>query len=210
MRKHTLITSLAAVMTITALTGCGSVDDPVKNTETQVETKEETVIETQTSISEEASAENTEASDLVADDKIYEQFINDELKLDGKTFSEIFSFMHEDFDMDPTIRPVLDLSEIQNGAEQLGGMFKTQNVDVTSTPMKNAQTISSLNQNYGTLGYLSNDSKMDDLISAVNKTADAGSITSTINNYITVSGAENPEDYANRLARQLKMQIRMG
>ncbi len=117
MRKHTLITSLAAVMTITALTGCGSVDDPVKNTETQVETKEETVIETdeikdqikpeevkedQTSVNEEASAENTGVLDLAADDKIYEQFINDELELDGKTFSEIFSFMQEDFNMDPT------------------------------------------------------------------------------------------------------------
>lgn len=116
-----------------------------------------------------------------------------------------------DFDMDPTIRPVLDLSEIQNGAEQLGGMFKTQNVDVTSTPMKNAQTISSIGQNYGTLGYSSNDSKMDDLISAVNKTAETVKPkTATINNYITVSGAENPEDYANRLVRQLNMQIRMG
>lgn len=31
----------------------------------------------------------------------------------------------------------------------------------------------------------------------------------TINNYFTVNGAENPEDYANRLARQLQMQMRM-
>lgn len=39
---------------------------------------------------------------MAADDKIYEQFINDELELDGRTFSEIFSFMQEDFGMDPT------------------------------------------------------------------------------------------------------------
>jgi hypothetical protein len=31
----------------------------------------------------------------------------------------------------------------------------------------------------------------------------------TINNYITVNGAEDPEDYANRLARTLKLQMRM-
>ena len=37
-----------------------------------------------------------------SDEKIYEQFLNDELELDGKTFSEIFSFMQEDFDTDPT------------------------------------------------------------------------------------------------------------
>ena len=46
MRKHTLLTGLAAIMTITALTGCGSVNDPIQDTETQPETKEETVIET--------------------------------------------------------------------------------------------------------------------------------------------------------------------
>lgn len=108
MRKHTLITSLAAVMTITALTGCGSANDTIQNTETQPEVKEETVIESeevkeeQPTVNEEASGEIPDASDSSADDKIYEQFINDELKLDGKTFSEIFSFMQEDFDMDPT------------------------------------------------------------------------------------------------------------
>lgn len=37
-----------------------------------------------------------------SDEKTYEQFLNDEIELDGKTFSEIFSFMQEDFDMDPT------------------------------------------------------------------------------------------------------------
>lgn len=30
----------------------------------------------------------------------------------------------------------------------------------------------------------------------------------TVNNYITVNGAENPEDYANRLAREIKLQMR--
>ncbi|MCR5800558.1 MAG: hypothetical protein K6G69_10830 [Lachnospiraceae bacterium] len=108
MRKHTLITSLAAVMTITALTGCGSANDTIQNTETQPEVKEETVIESeeakeeQPTVNEEASGEIPDASVSSADDKIYEQFINDELKLDGKTFSEIFSFMQEDFNTDPT------------------------------------------------------------------------------------------------------------
>ena len=41
---------------------------------------------------------------MAADDKIYEQFLNDELELDGETFSEIFSFMKEDFGIEePTI-----------------------------------------------------------------------------------------------------------
>ena len=31
----------------------------------------------------------------------------------------------------------------------------------------------------------------------------------TVNNYITVDGAENPEDFANRLVRQMQMQVRM-
>lgn len=40
--------------------------------------------------------------------------------------------------------------------------------------------------------------------------ATGGSVAeATINNYFTISGTENPEDYANRLARQLKLQMRM-
>ncbi len=45
--------------------------------------------------------EAADGADAAADDAIYQQFINDELKLDGETFSEIFSFVKEDFDMDP-------------------------------------------------------------------------------------------------------------
>ena len=37
--------------------------------------------------------------------------------------SRIIDAIDGDFDMDPTIRPVLDLSEIQNGASMLNGMF---------------------------------------------------------------------------------------
>ena len=55
-------------------------------------------------VPEQASDSGDEAggsADAAADDAIYQQFINDELKLDGETFSEIFSFVKEDFDTDP-------------------------------------------------------------------------------------------------------------
>ena len=105
-----ILISLACGM-VTFAIGCGSANgDNIKDTEPQPVIQEEPVTEPDTIQEqepdvvkeEEALNESSDDSDLSGNDKIYEQFLNDELLLDGKTFSEIFSFMHEDFDAEPT------------------------------------------------------------------------------------------------------------
>lgn len=99
---------------------------------------------------------------------------------------------------DPVITPVVDMSQLKSGLTTAGRLLD-QNAVFGAHSI--AADISA-SANYG--------SKLDELISTINKQAGANEKTATINNYITVSGAENPEDYANRLVRQLNMQIRMG
>ena len=50
---------------------------------------------------------------------------------------------------------------------------------------------------------------LDKLWEKLDKIADASQGGGTINNYITVSGAENPEEFARRLVRQMKLEMRM-
>ena len=50
---------------------------------------------------------------------------------------------------------------------------------------------------------------IDTLWDKLDKIAEASKGGSTINNYITVSGAESPEEFANRLIRQMEIQMRM-
>ncbi len=117
-KKGNLFAMFTAGLCIAALIGCGSVksEDPAA-TETEemteqalievepesesiTETEEETASEPE-SISEEESSEDPADEASSVDHDIYEKFLKDELKLDGKTYSEIFSFMQEDFGMDP-------------------------------------------------------------------------------------------------------------
>ena len=115
MTKNKMLIMIANGMIMAALIGCGSVkDDADLNTETVTETEEANAYESdeiedqvsqdkekETSLKEEASKESSETTDLSGDDNIYEQFLNDELELDGEKFSEIFSFMYEDFETEP-------------------------------------------------------------------------------------------------------------
>lgn len=103
-----------------------------------------------------------------------------------------------DSDFNPVITPVVDMSQLKSGLTTAGRLLD-QNAVFGAHSI--AADISA-STNYG--------SKLDELISTINKQASSNEKTATINNYITVSGAENPEDYANRLVRQLNMQIRMG
>ena len=117
-KKGNLLAILTAGLCIAALIGCGSAqsEDPAA-TETEemteqalievepeseiiTETEEETASEPET-ISEEELSEDLADEASSVDHDIYEKFLKDELKLDGKTYSEIFSFMQEDFGMDP-------------------------------------------------------------------------------------------------------------
>jgi tape measure domain-containing protein len=47
--------------------------------------------------------------------------------------SSLADLLGSDFDIDPTIRPVLDLESIQEGAQQIGGLLNQQTLDLATT-----------------------------------------------------------------------------
>jgi tape measure domain-containing protein len=51
----------------------------------------------------------------------------------AEPMSAIADLLGSDFDVDPTIRPVLDLSSVQDGAQQLNGLFARQTLDLATT-----------------------------------------------------------------------------
>ena len=41
----------------------------------------------------------------------------------GKTIKDIYDALNSDVETQPTIRPVMDLTDIQNGADEIGNMM---------------------------------------------------------------------------------------
>lgn len=106
---------------------------------------------------------------------------------------------------EPTIRPVLDLSALQAGTYQMNQMLGNQDFGV-SMSLANKAASSTRNQN--SIGNLANatgnlNKSMNDLNAAL-----SGNGT-TINVTMTVSGADNPEDWANRFVRSMRREARM-
>lgn len=111
--------------------------------------------------------------------------------------ARITDYMNSDIDSQPTIRPVLDLSEVTAGAGTIGGLFNNPSLGV----MANVNSISSMmnrNQNGGN----------DDVVSAINKLRkDLGNIGGTSNyiDGINVGDDTNVNEAVKTLVRAAKM-----
>lgn len=97
---------------------------------------------------------------------------------------------------DLTITPVLDLSEVESRAAQLSGIFGDQTVGLNGFANSVAASMA---------GMRNAETANDKLISAL-KGIKSDSQNNTFN--ITVDGAENPEDFADRLLRRMKIRTR--
>lgn len=98
-----------------------------------------------------------------------------------------------DIDANPTITPVLDLTDVVNGARQIGGLLGGQNV--------NASLISGAqNQQLEQMSKLI--SKMDQLASS----QDSGVYNITMN----IDGTESPQEWGEKLIAEVKRRSRMG
>ena len=105
----------------------------------------------------------------------------------------------------PTITPVLDLSEVRRGANELNAM-----VSQTQALAVNANVNSAVS-NYATPWMVG--SLLDKLNEISTRSLDVTvkndkGLGAQITNNITVDGSENPEDFANRFVRQLEMEMR--
>lgn len=112
------------------------------------------------------------------------------------------SILESGIDVNPTIRPVMDTSDIERGASYIDNILG-----------KNTAYSASV---FGSIddGANAKDQKILGLTEGFdNLSKRLNQVTDTMNNrelnaYITVNGSENPEDFADRFLRQMKLNMR--
>lgn len=104
-----------------------------------------------------------------------------------------------DDNFNPTITPVLDLSQVRKDSEGLGSMFGTETVSLASSfnqsDIQNIQNNNLMNQLL---------MKMDRLLNT-----DTRSKPTNITNTFTVNGNDNPEEFVNTFIRTLDREMQM-
>lgn len=95
---------------------------------------------------------------------------------------------------DPVITPVIDLSQVERGFSSLENNFSRNSAVGVNARFEAA------------------DVRTNNLLSEVAKTIDKLNNQNQANNYynITVDGAENPEEFANRFLREVQLEVRTG
>ena len=124
--------------------------------------------------------------------------------IDGtkKAISNIADIMNSDIDSQPTIRPVVDLSNVSAGANAINGMF---DVNPSVGVMSNIHSINSMMNK--------NQNGNSELLSAVNGLRDdfasnSNSINVTVN--LDYNAGADANDIANDIATSLRRAIRRG
>lgn len=117
--------------------------------------------------------------------------------------NNILAMLDTDMDMQPTIRPVLDLSDVESGAVALNGMFGNGlSIGMTSN---NIKAISSMMNNRSQNG------GNDDVVSAINKLgksmSNTGNTTYNVNG-VTYDDGSNVSDAVKALIRAAKVERR--
>ena len=110
------------------------------------------------------------------------------------------SIINSDMELVPTITPVIDMSNVKNGAKQIGSIMNSQRTLSMSASISGnvAADIQNRNNLQNSLANLSN--RLDSVTDSMN--------SRQMINYITVDGAENPEAFADRFVRKLKLNMR--
>ena len=115
----------------------------------------------------------------------------------------IAEMMSIDADYQPTIRPVLDLSDVESGAGSIASMF-------------NSSPSISINSNLRAIGSMINENSQngsnDDIVSAINKLRkgldNVGNTTYTING-VTYDDGSNIHDAMSAIVRQARIERRV-
>ena len=113
--------------------------------------------------------------------------------------SKVLDTINTDMDAQPTIRPVVDLSDVQTGVNAINGLFNTaQSVGVQANLNAIGYSMNAMRQN----------GKNDDVISAINKLNDkldgVGNTYNTING-VTYDDGSNVTDAIETLVRYAKI-----
>lgn len=102
--------------------------------------------------------------------------------------SMVYDMLNSDMNMNPTITPVLDLSNVSKGISNMDRLLNTRTMAASVSA-----NMGSLRASSG--GYLGS------------SVANSNNTSNTFN--ITVDGAENPEAFADRLVQQIQLRTRM-
>lgn len=106
----------------------------------------------------------------------------------SEPMKKVYDILNQDLDMNPTITPVLDLSQINDGVSRMNNMLDTNAISA------------SVSHNMAGVG-------LSPAFAAAGNSTVSNNTTNTFN--ITVDGAENPEAFADRLVRQFQLRGRM-
>ena len=117
--------------------------------------------------------------------------------------TDVLSILNSDVDSQPTIRPVVDLSDVRSGANSIGKLLNTEssvgvtaNLNAVNTMMRNRQ----------------NGSTNDDVVSAINKLrkdlGNVGNTTYTVGN-ITYDDGSNVSEAVRSLVRAARVERRV-
>ena len=120
----------------------------------------------------------------------------------SKSISRISDVINSDIDAQPTIRPVLDLSDVRAGANSIGAMLNTNSLGVTA----NVGAISTM------MGNRSQNGANAEVVSAINKLrkdlGNVGNTTYSING-VTYDDGSNIKGFAQAIVHQARLERRV-
>lgn len=114
----------------------------------------------------------------------------------SKALSNFESYMDLDSDFNPTITPILDLSEVEKSARGIDSIFGNNTISLAASAGQNAQ-------------FQNNNLLMSQLIDKLNRTISGDNKPTTINNTFNIDGAESPESFVNDFIRALDREMKM-
>jgi tape measure domain-containing protein len=116
----------------------------------------------------------------------------------SSAISKAYDFIDSDADFNPTITPVLDLSQVKNEAGNLNSMFGTESISLAS----------SIGQN--DIQNIQNNNLMNQLLTKMDRMLNTGNSNPvSISNSFTVNGNDNPEEFVNTFIRTLDREMQM-
>ena len=118
----------------------------------------------------------------------------------SEAISRAYDAINVGDNLNPTITPVLDLSQVKKEADGIGSIFGNESVSLASS--FNSNDIQNI-QNNNLMNQLL--TKMDKMINNDGKTSNGANIT----NHFTVNGADNPEDFVNTFVNTLNRELKM-
>lgn len=116
----------------------------------------------------------------------------------SQAVSRAYSYLESDGDFNPTITPVLDLSEVRRDAGGIGSIFGTETVSLAS----------SIGQN--DIQNIQNNNLMSQLLTKMDKIMNSDKQNpANITNHFTVNGNDDPEQFVNTFVRTLDREMKM-